>query len=331
MTTPPPAGRWHGGSAARGVVDGQLALHRLDEPARDREPQPDAVALRVVTEALERTEHLLALVARDARALVGDRQLDAPGDATGEDPHRTVVGRGLRARSPRRSRSRARAASASACTRGSVSGTSTTTRSPVSPRLWSAAGTTSSSPTSRQHQLERAGLEPAHVEKVADEVVQAIGLLVDRGEQLGAGRLVERDVLLEQAGDRRLDRGQWRAQVVRHRGQERGAQVVRLREPFGRGGLGPEPAPLDRQRELARERAQRVEVLFTQSFATHREDRVRVERHAHLRVVGSGRHGITRRCSRRASRRPRAAAPTPTHSRTRCAAPTSARARDPAR
>ena len=60
--------------------------------------------------------------------------------------------------------------------------------------------------------------------------------------------------------DRRLDRRERCAQIVRDRGEQRGAQLVRLGEPLGSRGLGAQPAPLDGERELTRERRQRVEV-----------------------------------------------------------------------
>ena len=94
----------------------------------------------------------------------------------------------------------------------------------------------------RQADVERAGLEPAHVEQVADERVEPVGLLVDRGEELASclGRPV--DVVLEQARHRRLDRRERRAQVVRDGGEERRAQLVGGGEAAGVGRLGLELA-----------------------------------------------------------------------------------------
>ena len=64
---------------------------------------------------------------------------------------------------------------------------------------------------------QRAGLEPAGIEQVADEPVEAVGLLVDRRVHLGELLGLPHDRSVEQAGGERLDRGQWRAEVVRHR------------------------------------------------------------------------------------------------------------------
>src|SRR5438445_5283223 len=65
-----------GGATPRCVVDGELAPHDLHEAARHRQAETDPGAVRLVAEALEGPEHRFALVPRDPRALVGDRQLD---------------------------------------------------------------------------------------------------------------------------------------------------------------------------------------------------------------------------------------------------------------
>ena len=77
---------------------------------------------------------------------------------------------------------------------------------------------------------QRADLQPAGVEQVADEPVQPVGLLVDGGERLG--ELLRRpvDVGVAQARDHRLDRRQRRAQVVRDGPQQRRAHGVDLGE-----------------------------------------------------------------------------------------------------
>src|SRR5215475_10120703 len=64
------------------------------------------------------------------------------------------------------------------------------------------------------HELEGTALEAAHVEQVADERVQAVGLLVDGCQEL-VGRLRRPlDVLLQQARGCGLDRRQRRPQIV---------------------------------------------------------------------------------------------------------------------
>ena len=84
----------------------------------------------------------------------------------------------------------------------------------------------------RRRHDERAGLEAAHVEQVADEAVEPVGLLVDGDEERSRCVVGPGDVVLEQARHRRLDRRERRAQVVATRAEQRGAQVV-----------APRPAP----------------------------------------------------------------------------------------
>ena len=78
--------------------------------------------------------------------------------------------------------------------------------------------------------------------------------IVSRNSCARLGRPV--DVVLEQARDRRLDRRERRAEVVRDGREERGAQLVRRREGAGRRGLGLELAELDATRR-ARARTRR--------------------------------------------------------------------------
>ena len=89
-------------------------------------------------------------------------------------------------------------------------------------------------------QLHRTGLEAAHVEQVADQVVEPVGAVVDRLEQLASRRRCEVHVALQQAAHRRLDRRERRAQIVRHRREECGPQLVRLFEISRAGGVGPQ-------------------------------------------------------------------------------------------
>ena len=76
----------------------ELAAHRLDEAARDREPEADARAVaRVVAQPLERQEDQLPLVHRDARSVVDDPQVHAVGHRARLDPD-ALIGRRPRAR-----------------------------------------------------------------------------------------------------------------------------------------------------------------------------------------------------------------------------------------
>ena len=85
------------------------------------------------------------------------------------------------------------------------------------------------------------GLEAAHVEQVRHEGVQPVGFRVDRLAErphVVGGPL---DVGAQQAGRRGLDVGERRPEVVRHRGEQRVADVVRLGQRGGGRGLGLEP------------------------------------------------------------------------------------------
>ena len=88
---------------------------------------------------------------------------------------------------------------------------------------------------------ERAGLDPAHVEQVADEAVEALGLEVDRPGR-GATLVVgPGDLGIHQAAGRGADRGERRAQVVRHRIEERVLEGLALPGDLG-GGSPPRRA-----------------------------------------------------------------------------------------
>ena len=115
-------------------------------------------------------------------------------------------------------------------TSGRSAGTLVVTRRPARPLLMrpSAAPMISSSGCHSLLQLHRARLQARHVQQVAHQPVQPLGLSCDRFQQLAprAGRRA-RAVLEERAG-RAGDHGQRRAQVVRDRAQQRVAQPLGL-------------------------------------------------------------------------------------------------------
>jgi hypothetical protein len=126
-------------------------------------------------------------------------------------------------------------------------------------------------------QAEGAGLQPAHVEQVADQGIQPVGLLVDGGQQL-SGRLGgEGDVVLEQARDRGLDRRQWGAQVMGDGGQQRGAQLVGLGQQGRVGGRPAQPAALQRDGELVGKGFEHPSVVAGQAPAGERQCRLGVQ------------------------------------------------------
>ena len=167
----------------------------------------------------------------------------------GLDADRRAGGRRTRARCRRGWRAPARAARVGARPRGSVSGTSTSTRR---------ASVAEAGERGRHDLLEadrraaRAASAPAcsrlMSSRLPTSAVEPVGLLVDRGEEL-RGRLrrsSRRRRWSRLVTDALID-GERRAQVVRHRLQQRGAQLVGLGE---RGRPRP-PRPASRARSSA--------------------------------------------------------------------------------
>ena len=95
-----------------------------------------------------------------------------------------------------------------------------------------------------QERLQRSGVQAAHVQQVADQGVEPVGVLLDRREQVGLVGLGPLHVGLPQAADAGLDRRQRRAQVVADGREQRGPHPVALGERLGLGGLGAQPFPV---------------------------------------------------------------------------------------
>ena len=104
--------------------------------------------------------------------------------------------------------------------------------------------------------LERAALDPDHVEQVRDQPAHPLGLLDDGAGQLPAGRVVAGASLLEQRGRGAFDRGERRPHVVRERAEQRGPQALGL--DLDRGAAAPlrQRHPLEGDGRLAGERLQ---------------------------------------------------------------------------
>jgi hypothetical protein len=111
---------------------------------------------------------------------------------------------------------------------------------------------------------QRRCLHPAHVQQVADDVAEAIGLLLDRRLELVTRRAGPLDVALTQARDRRLDRCQWRAQVVGDRLQQRRPHRVGGGEVGRPHRLHLQPLALVGHRDLGGERVEQPLVLTRQ-------------------------------------------------------------------
>ena len=90
-----------------------------------------------------------------------------------------------------------------------------------------------------------AGVEPGHVQEVADEAVEPLGLAQRRAEKLVARRLVVAVAVAPEAGQRADDGGERRAQIVRHRGQHGRAQPLALGAQAGLVDILGQGQPLD--------------------------------------------------------------------------------------
>ena len=144
-------------------------------------------------------------------------------------------------------------------------------------------------------ELEGSALQPAHVEEVADERVEPVGLLVDGREELTRRLGCPLDVLLQEARRRRLDRRQRRPQIVRHRGEQCDPQVARLRQPRRDRGLGAQLTAFEGERQLPRERLQQRKVLGGKARAHHDELHLGVDGDAEVTVLGTLGNGRTGR------------------------------------
>ena len=309
----------HRQPAARRVLDLELAAHRLDEALRDREAESDASPLPRVAEALERAgTSARAPSAGCPGPRSTTRTSTASPDGAGDDAH-GVARRASGDRVRDHVRERALEQPGSASTRGSVSATSTSTSAARAPMLASAAGITSSSADGACRLTSSApGLEAAHVEQVADERVEPVGLLVDRGEELvrvvgrpldvrPASRLVT-DALIAASGVRRSCET---------------AERIAVRSSFGGGQARRPPRPPPRSSssasddgELARERVEDAVVASRlDGPPAIDEDVDRRRARSRSRPVRVVRHG---------RRRPRASTVQPSSVRWKTATPSSA-------
>ena len=150
------------------------------KPLATARPSPTPPSWGLSPSRWNGSEHALALRRRHARAAVDDAQVDPIVDGAGVEPHV-----GARWRVANRVRDDVgdrplEQAGVGQDPRQRLRDADVDVRGDRRPRLRSAAGTISSRPTGRGVDLQRAGLQPAHVEQVADERVEPVGLLVDR-------------------------------------------------------------------------------------------------------------------------------------------------------
>ena len=175
-----------------------VAAHRLDEALGDGETEAHALAVRRVAETLERHEHAVALVARHPRAPVGDADVDEPVDRAGGDPGVRALGReanGVLDDVRERALEQPGIGEDARQRLGDVE---------LDVSVFEAEAVECGredllEPDRHRADLERASLDPAHVEEVPDERVEPVGLLVDRVQELAPLVVRPLDVLLEEA------------------------------------------------------------------------------------------------------------------------------------
>ena len=262
--------------AAGGVLELELAAHRLDEALGDGEAEPDPVAVRRCRRAAgtartprrarragcpgrgrrrARRRRRRPRPPRRAPAIAGRRARERVGDEVGDRPlEQRRVGDDRRQRLGDVDVDRARRAR----------------------RGWRARrARPRRAPTARSVDVERAGLEPAHVEQVADEAFEPVGLLVDRVEELAgaARRPVDVVAAAGSSTDALIDASGVRRSCETAAGAPCAARWRRRASPPRRPRPRAPRAAID-DGELARERVEDALVVAARA-APHRRARAR--------------------------------------------------------
>ena len=263
-------------------------------PRATARPRPTPRAVRAVAEPLERLEHPLAIGGRDARAAVDDAQRrrdrrPRPAvDADGRVAAATSAARSSTTLATTRSSS-----AGSARTRGSVSGTSTST---PSARVAEARERRPARPRRGRPRRSAAASAPACSRLMSSRLpTSALSRSVSSSIVSRNSRALRRrplDVVLAAGSCRRLDRRERRAQVVRHRLQQRGAQLVGLGQRRRRARPRPAArAARERDGELRGERVSTCRSSPVRPAADEREHDAVAERRRESASVGRARHG----------------------------------------
>ena len=175
-----------GGAAAGRVVELELTVHRVDETAGHGQAEPDAA---VAVDASPSRWNGRKTRSRSAARMPGPRSTTRRCTRSCTAPASTRTGASggdhLSAFSTRFAITRSSNAASPLHRRERLGDVASRRARARSPRLASAAGTTSSRCTSRTIGFDHAGLQAAHVEQVADERVEPIGFVLDRREELG--------------------------------------------------------------------------------------------------------------------------------------------------
>ena len=259
----------HREAAARGLLRGEGAAHRLGQPARQRQPEADAGGVVGVAEPLERGEDPFQVGRRDARPAVDDPELDPVAEPAAGDERRACPAGSSAARWPpgwRRTRS---SSPGSARTSGRSSGTSTTTAAPGRPQVVQAPGARRRRGRPARLSTDRrrpaagscpAGCRPAGPAGRATRRRSASSSSRSCGVQL--------DVGAAQAGDRRLGR---RPAGVRRSWPTAASSAVRIRSASASGSAAAaasaEPVPVEDDGRLGGERPDDALVLGRQRAA----------------------------------------------------------------
>ena len=112
-----------------------------------------------------------------------------------------------------------------------------------------------------------ARLQARHVEEVGDEPREALGLVLDRARKFVARRGVVEIGVLPQGRDRPGDGRERGLEVVRERGEQGGAQPLRLHGETRLVPLGGEANPFDRDGGLVEEGVEKASLLGGQRNA----------------------------------------------------------------
>ena len=211
---------------------------RLDQPAADRQAEPGAADARAGLQPEELVEDALALVSRDAGAVVGDRDADRAIGRLDLDPDRGAW-RGVLGGVLQQVGHHLVDHQVVQGDRRQVFGDRQLERVRGQRALEAVADLA--------HQLaqvvpvalgtECAALDARHVQQVADQAVEAVRFAHDGGDEAVAILVTPGDVRLDEALGRGLDCGQRGAQVVGDRVEQRGAQLVGAAQHLGPVGL----------------------------------------------------------------------------------------------
>ncbi len=265
------------------ATDRDLSTHGGHEAAGDEQAEAGparADAGLGVRAPVELAEDLLLVGERNAEPLVLDDELDGVALALGSDAHGAAGGR-VAHRVVEQDREDLQQLLGVGLRRDRLLREVDDERSPVRrPDLHALHGLADhlAHVGRRDAHLEVAGVEPRDVEQRIDDLRQSLRLRRDVAEERRPLLLAEEDVLAEQRLREAVDRGQRRAQLVRHRGNEVGLHL--LDEAIRRDVPEREDATCDGADRIAHDR-----------FA-HREPHLLATAHDRHEAVGGRRLGV---------------------------------------